>query len=298
MREGVPGQGAASALGLIAGRGSLPVLAARALRAAGVPVAALAFEGQSDASLAAEVGEIAWHRLGRLEEARRSLRAMGVERVLIVGSFAKRLLFEGRGPVELDDTARALLAGLAGLGDDALFVALADWLERAGFALERQDDVLASLLAPGGSIARRAPSEAEAADLGVGRGVLNRIGGAGIGQCVVVNRGCVVAVEAIEGTDEAIRRGGRLAGPGATVVKAARPGQDRRFDLPCVGPYTIAAMAEVGARCLAVEAGSTLILDRERVVAEADRAGIAFTGFGLAGNGGAAPARPAARSSA
>ncbi len=290
MREGVQGQGAALRLGLIAGRGGLPLEAARGLRAAGVSVVALGFEGQSDEALAAHVDAIAWHRLGQLEQAAGSLRAMQVGRVLIVGSFSKRLLFDGSGPFDPDESARALLAGLSDLGDDALFVALASWLARAGFGLERQDVALASLLAPAGPFSRRAPSDLEGADLAVGRAALARIGAAGIGQCVVVSHGCVVAVEAVEGTDEAIRRGGRLAGAGCTVVKGARPGQDRRFDLPCIGPDTIAAMAEVGARCLAIEAQSTLILDRQRTVDHADLAGIACTGFDCAASAEGFPA--------
>ena len=98
---------------------------------------------------------------------------------------------------------------------------------------------------------------------------------------MVVKRGCVVAVEAVEGTDETIRRAGRLAGPGTTVVKGARPGQDRRFDLPAVGPDTIAAMVDAGSSCLAVEAAVTLLLERERTQAAAERASIACTAFAL-----------------
>jgi len=275
MREGDP----VPRLGLIAGCGGLPREAAAALRETGLRVAALAFEGLTDLVLAREVDEIRWHRLGQLDAAAAALRAMAVERVLLVGSVPKRALLAGSEVVALDATAASLLARTAGLEDDALFALLARWLEGEGFAIARQDEALAPLLATVGGFSARALSEAERDDLEVGRQALRRIGAAGIGQCVVVKRGCVVAVEAVEGTDETIRRAGRLAGPGATVVKGARSGQDRRFDLPAVGPETIATMVESGARCLAVEAGVTLLLERASTRARADAAGIALEGF-------------------
>jgi DUF1009 family protein len=286
MREGDP----VPRLGLIAGCGGLPREAAASLRRPGRPVVALAFEGLTDAALAGGVDAIRWHRLGQLDAAAAALRAMGVERVLLVGSVPKRALLAGSGLVALDATATSFLARTGGLGDDALFALLARWLEGEGFAIARQDEALASLLAAEGGFSARPPSDEERHDLEVGREALRRIGGAGIGQCVVVKRGCVVAVEAVEGTDAAIRRAGGLAGPGATVVKGARPGQDRRFDLPAVGPETIEAMIDAGAGCLAVEAGATLVLERASTRARADAAGIALAGFpakGLAPDRGA-----------
>lgn len=275
MRERDP----VSRLGMIAGCGRLPSEAARAMRDSGIPVAVLAFDGLTDASLADEVDLIRWQKLGQLEAAAESLRSMQVERVLLVGSIPKQALFDGSGRVEPDRAAAALLAGVALWEDGALFGALAGWLEGRGFEIARQDLALAMLIAAEGPWSNRSLTQLEQADLAFGRRALTAIGACGIGQCVVVKRGCVVAVEAVEGTDETIRRAGRLAGPGTTVVKGARPGQDRRFDLPAVGPDTIAAMVEAGASCLAVEASATLILDREQTQAAAERAGIACTAF-------------------
>jgi hypothetical protein len=268
-----------SRLGLIAGCGSLPAEAARALRGAGTTVCAIAFEGLTDPALVGDVDELRWHKLGQLEATAASLRAMAMQSILLVGSISKQVLFDGSGRVEPDRAAVTLLEKLAGWRDDALFAALADWFEGQGFAIGRQDVVLASLVAREGAFASRPPDASEQADLVAGRRALEALGAAGIGQCVVVKRGCVVAVEAVEGTDEAIRRAGQLAGPGATVVKGIRSGQDRRFDLPAIGPGTIAAMVEARASCLAVEAGVTLILEREATRARADRAGIACVAF-------------------
>ena len=267
-----------SRLGLIAGCGSLPGEAARLVRAS-TTVCAIAFEGLTDAALARDVDEFRWHRLGQLEAAAASLRSMAVQQLLLVGAIPKQVLFDGSARLEPDPAASALLGNLAGWKDDALFSALADWLEGQGFAIGRQDVLLARLVAREGLWSSRAPGPCEQADLEVGLRALAGLGATGIGQCVVVRHGCVVAVEGAEGTDATIRRAGEVAGPGATVVKGLRVGQDRRFDLPAVGPGTIAAMVEARASCLAVEAGGTLVLDREATRARADQAGIACTGF-------------------
>ena len=267
-----------SRLGLVAGCGSLPSEAARLLRASRT-VCAIAFEGLTDPALAGEVDDVRWHRLGQLEAAAASLRSMAVQQILLVGAIPKQVIFDGPGRLEPDPTASALIGNLAGWSDDALFSALAAWLEGLDFVIRRQDHLLEELLAPEGPWASRALDSNEEADLVVGRRALAGLGAAGIGQCVVVRHGCVVAVEGAEGTDAAIRRAGDVAGAGATVVKGLRPDQDRRFDLPAVGPGTIAAMVEAHARCLAVEAGATLILDRPAARAGADQAGIACIGF-------------------
>jgi len=242
-------------------------------------VAAIAFEGVTDPALASEVDELRWHRLGQLEAAAASLRAMAVQQILLVGAIPKQVLFDGSGRIEPDRAASALLAGLVGWQDDALFSVLASWLEGQGFAIARQDLLLAELIVREGPWSSRALGPDEQTDLAIGLRALAALGASGTGQCVVVRHGCVVAVEAAEGTDATIRRAGEVAGPGATVVKGLRTGQDRRFDLPAVGPGTIAAMVEAQASCLAVEAGATLVLDLEATRTLADRAGIACTGF-------------------
>lgn len=268
-----------SHLGLIAGCGSLPREAARSLRRAGTTVCALGFEGLTDPTLAQDVDALRWHKLGQLEAAAAALRAMAVETILLVGAIPKSILFDGSGRVEPDRAAAALLGRLQGWQDDALFSALADWLEGQGFTIAGQDRLLDALLVRAGAWSDREPTAPERADLEIGLRALEALAAGGIGQCVVVQRGCVVAVEAAEGTDATIRRAGAVAGPGATVVKGIRRAQDLRFDLPAVGPGTLAAMQDAGATCLAVEADRTLVLERETTRALADRAGIACTAF-------------------
>ncbi len=273
------GGGETAPLGLVAGSGGLPVAAARAIADSGRRVVAVGFEGLTESGLESAVESFRWLRLGQLEALSEALREMGARRLLLAGKVPKTLLFDGSGRVEPDPAAIALLSGVRDRGDEVLLGALADWLVARRFELCAQDEVLRAMRAPRGRISRLPPDPRSLDDLSLGLPVLRALGRVGVGQCVVLKDGAVLAVEAIEGTDEAIRRAGRLGGPGATVIKAARPEQDRRFDLPVVGPDTIATLIEAGARALALEAGSVLLLDAERWVAEADEAGIAVWGF-------------------
>ncbi|MAG32202.1 MAG: hypothetical protein CL908_15070 [Deltaproteobacteria bacterium] len=270
-----------SRLGLIAGAGHLPVEVVRRLRGEGCELAAIAFEGLTDAALDAALpeGKLRRLRLGRLAAMAEAMDELGIDRVLLLGKVSKTLLFDGSELVEPDEEAIALLARLADRADEPLMGAIAEWLVERGFELASQEAELASMLATRGPLSKRVPQLSELADLAVGRAAVAGLGRAGVGQCVVVKQGCVLALEAIEGTDAAIRRAGELGGAGATVVKAARPGQDRRFDLPAVGPDTIEAMRRAGASALAIEAGSSLIIDAAAVGAAADRAEIAVWGF-------------------
>ncbi|HPG26577.1 MAG: UDP-2,3-diacylglucosamine diphosphatase LpxI [Spirochaetaceae bacterium] len=278
-----PRTSSAAPIGLIAGAGRLPLEAVVRLREQGRPVAAIAFEGLSDPALATALSgdALRWMRLGALAAMRDALAELGVRRLLLVGAVPKSLLLDGRGLVAPDAEAVGLLARLVDRGDEPLLRGLADWLVGAGFEVLSQEVWLAPLLAPVGAIAGRTPSSEECADAVFGGGIVRALGRAGVGQSVVVKQGCVLAVEAIEGTDETIRRGGALGGAGVTVVKGARPGQDRRFDLPAVGPGTLRAMQAVGARALAIEAGAALILERAEFRAIAERSEIAVWGLSL-----------------
>lgn len=267
------------ALGLIAGAGGLPSEAARLLRGQGYQISAIAFEGLTDSALEAEVGESRWLRLGRLDAMAEALDEMGAKRLVFVGKVPKALLFRAQGITEPDAEAIRLLSGEPDRADESLMCAVARWFEGRGFELCDQGEMLAPMLASVGPLGARSPSETELADLEIGRPVVQQLGRVGIGQCVVVKHGSVLAVEAIEGTDAVIRRAGELGGSGATVIKASRPGQDRRFDLPAVGAGTIAAICAAGASGLAIEAESTLILDRRNMIEAADRANIAVWGF-------------------
>jgi DUF1009 family protein len=163
--------------------------------------------------------------------------------------------------------------------DDNLLRAIAGWFAEEGLPVVDPTPFLADRLAPEGVLGKHAPSEGEWEDARYGLELARGIGRLDLGQTAVVKDRVAVAVEALEGTDACVRRGGELAGGGAVVAKAVKPGQDRRFDLPAVGPDTIDVMREVKARVLAVEAGATLVMDREELVRRADRARIAVVGL-------------------
>lgn len=262
-------------LGIIAGSGRFPLLVAQEARKQGCWVVAVAHQGETSPELEPLVDEMEWIRVGQIGRMITRFQQSGVRDVVMAGGIQKTRLFTDVRP---DFRALALLATLRAKDDDAILRGLAQELERAGLVVCESTRYLQSLLPEAGPLTKRRPTAEEQEDIEYGWGVAREIGRLGIGQCIVVKRKVVLAVEAVEGTDEAIRRGGRLANGGAVVVKVIKPGQDRRFDLPTIGPGTIAAMAEVGATVVAVEAGGSLLLDRDVLVKEADRLRIAVVG--------------------
>jgi DUF1009 family protein len=263
-------------IGLIAGKGKFPLLFAQAARSHGVEVVAAAHRGETDPGLASLVKELHWVYVGQLGKIIRIFKEAGVHRAVMAGGISRGRLFR-----EFRPDLRALsVVRRAGAGkDDRLLRAVAEELETEGITIAPSTLFLDDLLAPSGQISRRAPSPEELEDMEFGVRVAREIGALDIGQCVVVRRQVVVALEAIEGTDETIRRGGKLAGPGAVVVKVSKPEQDLRFDVPAVGLDTIAAMKEVKAAVLAVEAGKTLIFERPEMLQAAAQAKIAVWGI-------------------
>ncbi len=263
-------------IGLIAGKGQFPLLFARAALSRGARVVAVAHRGETDPALEALVQEIHWVYVGQLGKIIRIFKDAGVKQAVMAGGITRARLFR-----ELRPDLRALsVIRRAGPGkDDRLLRAVAAELEGEGITVAPSTLFLDDLLAPAGQISRRGPSPEELGDIELGYKIAKELGALDIGQCVVVRRLVVTALEAIEGTDEAIRRGGRLAGPGAVVVKVSKPRQDLRFDVPAVGSDTIAAMIEVKAAALAVESGKTLIFDRPAMLQAASRAKIAVWGI-------------------
>ena len=177
-----------------------------------------------------------------------------------------------------DLTFLSVLTKLKARNTDALISAVADVLRGEGIELLDSTAFLAPLLARAGTLTRRAPSAVEAEDFRFGYRMADAVAGLDIGQTVVVKDGAVVAVEAMEGTDEVVRRAGQIAGPGTRVVKVAKPNQDMRFDVPVVGVATIEAMRAAGATALSIDADRTLLVDGERFVRAADEAGLAVVG--------------------
>lgn len=263
-------------LGLIAGSGDLPRLLARAARRRGQRVFAVAIRGEAEARLAAEVDGLRWLRAGQLGGMVRALQYFGVRQAALAGGVRKRRVLQTGG---LDITAWHLLWRIARREDDALLRAIAGVFERGGIRIVASTDILPETLAPVGALGRHRPSGAQQRAIAYGLSVAHAVGALDIGQCVVVHNGAVVAIEAMEGTDACIARAGTLcAGPGAVVVKAAKPQQDMRFDVPTVGPDTIGALQQAGGQVLALEAGRVMILHPQQTAARADAAGIAVYG--------------------
>lgn len=269
-----------SRIGLIAGNGKFPFLALDAARSMGhdVTVVAIkeeAFPALAEAAARGRPADFHWVSLGQLGRCIAILREAGVSQALMAGQVKHTKLFSGIVP---DLTLMSVLARLRSKNTDALIAAVADVLRDNGITLVDSTAFLQPLLARPGVLTRRAPSDAERTDLEFGYRIGDAIAGLDIGQTIIVKDRAVVAVEAMEGTDETIARAGRLAGPGASVVKVAKPNQDMRFDVPVVGAPTIDAMRAAGAVALSIDAGRTLILDADQFVRTADAAGVAVVG--------------------
>jgi len=260
-------------IGLIAGDGAFPRIVAEALKTRGLTVVAVAHDGETDPVLQASVDRFLSLPVGQLDRMIAYLKSAGVTEVVMAGGVKKSNLFN----LKPDARLTALLDRLESKGDDALLVAFANELGREGITVRSATDYLPELIAPTGEMTRPLlPHEWQ--DIRFGWPIAKAVGQMEIGQCVVVRGGVVLAVEAIEGTNAAIRRGGAFA-PGSLVIKVCKPQQDLRFDLPAVGLETIAAMKSVAARVLAVEAGRTLLFDRVRMLEEARAADIAVVGW-------------------
>jgi UDP-2,3-diacylglucosamine hydrolase len=270
------GPGTGAAVGLIAGNGRFPFLVAAGARKAGRRVVAVAIREETAPELAGEVDEIHWVGLGQLGRCIEALRGAGAREAVMAGQVKHRQIFSEIVP---DLKLMGVLARLAIQNTDSLIGAVADALGREGIVLLPSTAFVQDQLAAAGAMTRRGPSRDEKRDVEYGRKVARVLAGMDLGQTVVVKDRAAVALEAMEGTDETIRRAGRLAGPGTTVVKVAKPRQDLRFDVPVVGPGTIEAMVEAGARVLALEAGGTLLLDKAAFLARADAAGLAVMGM-------------------
>ncbi len=266
-------------VGMIAGNGSFPFVFLEAAKRAGLNMIVVAHEGETDPAVETLGFSIRWVRLGQVGAIFETFHKHGVHHAAFVGGIRKPKLFELRP----DWKGMKILGTLARYHDDEALKALAHEFEKEGITIVASTFLVPTLTATEGVLTKRSPSEREREDIRVGLDVSRIIGEADIGQCVVIREKVVVAVEAIEGTDETIKRAGRIAGPGTVVVKVAKPNQDLRFDLPSVGPETIRVMQEAGSTVLAVEAGKTLLFDRDRTIDLANAAGIALVGVGYGG---------------
>ena len=247
----------------------------------------VALRGAGEPSLLADE-DVHWLPIGQVEALLAHFRSRGVGEAVLAGKVPKTLLFGGRAgdaersggidALELDARAIALLSALPDRRDDSILGAIADTLADEGVRLTPQVEWADGLLPGVGPQASVKPSDQEWLDVRFGWAIAKAIAGLDVGQTVVVKKQAVLAIEAIEGTDAAIARAGALGGEGGVVIKVAKPNQDPRFDVPAIGAATIEGMRGSGARLLAYEAGETLLLERDRVLREADAAGIAIVG--------------------
>ncbi len=245
-----------------------PLMVADAAREKGLRVVAVAHEGETDPLLAQKVDELTWVKLGQLGRLIKVLKKAGVTKTVMAGTINKKKMFENVRP---DLRGLTLMSKLAIFHDDDILRAVARELQREGIHIVSSAEHLPELLAPRGNLTRRKPNQEEREDVEFGWKIAKELGRLDIGQCVVVRRKTVLAMEAIEGTNETILRGGKLAKEKAVVVKVSKPNQDMRFDVPAVGPDTIEVMAQVKASVLAIEAGKTLIFDKLGMISYADR---------------------------
>lgn len=255
-------------IGLLAGVGRLPVEFARAASGMGFAVIAVGVVPGVEPDLAQTAAKFYRIGAGELGQVLAVLKEEGVAEVTMLGKVTKELLFSGA--IRPDARMAGLLAGLKDFSDDTIMLAIVRELAGEGIGALDQTAFIRALMPAPGVLTRREPTEAERADMEFGLAMAREIGALDIGQTVVVKDRAVMAVEAIEGTDACIARGCLLGRGGVTVAKAAKPKQDMRFDVPGVGPDTLQAMIDGKAAALVIEAGRTLLVEREKTLALAD----------------------------
>ena len=255
-------------IGLIAGNGKFPLLFARAAKKAKTQVVAVAIREETDPELAALVDGIHWINVGQLKTLIDILKTEHVTKAVMAGQIRHKLLFSD---IELDEELKKLLLSLKDKRTDSILGAVALRLGQLGIQVIDSTTFIKDYLPAPGVLTQCLPSQAQSDDIEFGLSIAKTIAGADIGQTVVVKDKVVLSVEAIEGTDEAIRRGSAYCHGNAVVVKVSKPNQDMRFDIPLVGKNTIETLIREKVAVLAFEAGKTLLLDKEQVVTEANK---------------------------
>ncbi|OGV69082.1 MAG: hypothetical protein A3K19_16745 [Lentisphaerae bacterium RIFOXYB12_FULL_65_16] len=264
-------------IGVIAGRGDLPLLVCREARHANVPyLGVLAMQNDTRPEIESLADHVDWVYPGQLSKAIRCLKRQDIRHVICVGQIKPGRLFTGIRP---DLRALLLLSRLRERNAQTLFTAVADELERHDIHVLPSTVLMRNHLATPGVLGRVRPSRSQRLDIELGLRVARETSRLNIGQTVVIKHGTVLAVEAFEGTDKAIRRGGELGHGGVTVVKVAMDFHDMRFDVPCIGMGTVESLLAAQAKVLAVQAHKTLLLDREAVLDACNRARIAVVGI-------------------
>jgi DUF1009 family protein len=258
-------------LGLIAGNGKFPMIFAEQAKREGFEVIVVAHRGETLEAIETVAGEVTWIDVGQLGKMIQTFRSAGVTEAVMAGGICKVKLFGNFRP---DWRGAKFLARVRSRDDDALLRGVAEELEDEGIKILESTLCLSQIIPSEGVLTRSTPDAAQWEDIRFGFRIAKEVGRLGIGQTVVVKNGMVVAVEALEGTDAAIQRGGALARSGCVVVKVSKPDQDLRFDVPAVGVDTIKNIHAVRGAVLAVEARKTILLEMDTLLKQADAAGI------------------------
>jgi len=259
-------------LGLIAGNGKFPILFAQKAKKQNYRVIAAGVKGDTSCLLRFFVDKFTVFKVGEFKKLFSFFKNEGVKTVIMAGQVNPDNLFDNK--VELDNELQNLFDALKDRKADTIFSAIADRLADHGIKLVDSTFLIKEYLSPKGTLTNRGPSELELKDIEFGSNIAKQMGRIDVGQTVVVKDKAIVAIEAMEGTDRTIERGGQIAQEGAVVVKMSKPNQDLRFDVPVIGPRTVKAMIKSNTRCLAIEAGKTILIDKEALIKSANKAKI------------------------
>ncbi len=263
-------------IGLIAGSGQFPIIFSKKAKSKGFSVYAAAYVNEAEKDIEDHVDAIEWIHIGQLNRLINFFKKHNISEAVMMGAIRKTIMFSDLKDIKPDIKAISLFAGMIHTHDDGILSAFARTLEKEGIKIRASTFLLPDLLAQEGCWTRRKPTKSEKADINLGWKYAKEIGRLDIGQCIVIGGGSVLAVEAIDGTDATIKRGGELGKGTAVVVKVCKPTQDIRFDIPAIGVQTIRTMHGAGAKALAIEAGKAVVFDREEMIAMADKFGIAI----------------------
>jgi UDP-2,3-diacylglucosamine hydrolase len=260
-------------IGLIAGSGQFPMLFSKAALKKGFSIYTAAYVNEADQALTQLSEEIQWLHLGQVKRLIKFFKQYDIDRAVMLGAVRKTRLFTD---VKPDMKAISIIAGMRHTHDDAIMRAFADSLEKEGIKIAPSTFLLPELLATKGIWTNKKPTRSEKKDIAIGLSIAREIGRLDIGQSVVVGGGSILAVEAIDGTDATISRGGRLGKGEAVLVKVCKPNQDFRFDVPSVGMKTIETMSHSKVCAIAIEAGRTLVFDRAEMIRAANENNISI----------------------
>jgi len=262
-----------SALAVIAGRGVYPRLLAESARTQGVDhLVAIAFKGETGRVIDTLADKVHWIHLGQFGHMLDALRASGVTQAVMAGQIKPTHLFRVRMDAKMLDLLRKLRVRNA----ETIFGAVADELKALDIDLLPASAFMEQHMPPAGVLTARLPSQEEWSDVELGMRVARTTSALDVGQTVVVKEGTILAVEAFEGTDKAIRRAARLGGPGTVIAKTAKAGHDMRFDIPVIGLHTLKVLKRSKAAVLAVEAKRAILLERNKIIEEANRIGLSI----------------------